>query len=86
MGHVIFSRGQMRTIPELVQPPPNFRSTSVGGHLTGDVIFNVQQALYMADLQWNRVSNLEPYGPEAVVIPGGGGYRATASPKPSQNS
>ncbi|GBO01060.1 hypothetical protein AVEN_98152-1, partial [Araneus ventricosus] len=30
---------------------------------------NVQQAPYTADLQWNRVSDLEPSGPKAETLP-----------------
>ncbi|GBM66535.1 hypothetical protein AVEN_179159-1 [Araneus ventricosus] len=29
----------------------------------------MQQSLYMANLQWNRVSNLEPFGLEAETLP-----------------
>ncbi|GBM34908.1 hypothetical protein AVEN_41456-1 [Araneus ventricosus] len=33
------------------------------------VRFRVQQAPYMEDLQWNRVSNLRPSGPEVETLP-----------------
>ncbi|GBL84441.1 hypothetical protein AVEN_117202-1 [Araneus ventricosus] len=33
------------------------------------VRFSVQQALNTADLQWNRVSNLEPFVSEAETLP-----------------
>ncbi|GBN58540.1 hypothetical protein AVEN_16692-1 [Araneus ventricosus] len=49
-------------------PSSNLRTTVVGGRLTHDVRFNINQATYMADLQWNRVSNLAPSGTEASPL------------------
>ncbi|GBN42187.1 hypothetical protein AVEN_174954-1, partial [Araneus ventricosus] len=58
-----------RTTPELAPPSPNFHATPTGGRLTTTYDFSVQQAPYTADLQWNRVSNLEPSGPKAETLP-----------------
>ncbi|GBM72022.1 hypothetical protein AVEN_200638-1 [Araneus ventricosus] len=55
-------------------PSSNFHATPAGGHLILDRRFNVHQ--YTADLQWNRVSNLEPMSPEAEAVPLG---RVTAN-------
>ncbi|GBN00848.1 hypothetical protein AVEN_89216-1 [Araneus ventricosus] len=48
---------------------PNFHTTPTGGRLaiTFDLMFN--KPTYTADLQWNRVSNLEPSGPKAETLP-----------------
>ncbi|GBN92175.1 hypothetical protein AVEN_261977-1 [Araneus ventricosus] len=47
-----------------VTPSPNFQATSTGGRLptTSDLACNT------TDLQWNRVSNLEPSGPKAETL------------------
>ncbi|GBM10262.1 hypothetical protein AVEN_49985-1 [Araneus ventricosus] len=49
----------------------NFHTTPTGGQLAPFVGFSVQQAPYTADLQWNRVSNLEPSGLKAETLPVG---------------
>ncbi|GBL53426.1 hypothetical protein AVEN_119991-1 [Araneus ventricosus] len=53
---------------------PQFYQGRVCKYATGRafgpyVWFNGQQVPYTADLQWNRVSNLEPSGPKAETIP-----------------
>ncbi|GBM76805.1 hypothetical protein AVEN_122183-1 [Araneus ventricosus] len=54
-----------RTTAELASPPPNFRNTPSDAvcPLTSDL--RCTRPTYTADLQWTRVSNLEPSGPEA---------------------
>ncbi|GBN96730.1 hypothetical protein AVEN_201910-1 [Araneus ventricosus] len=56
-----------RTTPELAPSLQTF--TPAGGRLTPLRIFNVQQAQYTTDLQCNRVSNLEPTGSKAEILP-----------------
>ncbi|GBL75818.1 hypothetical protein AVEN_155096-1 [Araneus ventricosus] len=53
-----------RMILEWALPYPNFRSIPVGVRLTHDDNFSVHQAKNTADLQWNRVSNLELCDPK----------------------
>ncbi|GBO15856.1 hypothetical protein AVEN_229143-1 [Araneus ventricosus] len=57
-----------RATPVLAPPSPNFRATPTGERLatTYDLACN---APYTADLQWNRVSNLRPSGPEVETLP-----------------
>ncbi|GBM63568.1 hypothetical protein AVEN_161140-1 [Araneus ventricosus] len=43
-------------------------TTPAKGRLTPYVRFNVQQSQYTTDLHWNRISNLEPFGPEAETL------------------
>ncbi|GBL74909.1 hypothetical protein AVEN_243740-1 [Araneus ventricosus] len=53
-----------RTIPELASPsPPYIRTTPEGGYLSPKYDLTSNKPAYMADLQWNRVSNLEPSDP-----------------------
>ncbi|GBO42796.1 hypothetical protein AVEN_270968-1, partial [Araneus ventricosus] len=49
-------------------PSRNFHTTPAGERLTPYVRFNMQQAEYTVDLQWNRVSNLKPSCPEADTL------------------
>ncbi|GBO22631.1 hypothetical protein AVEN_181599-1 [Araneus ventricosus] len=59
-----------RTTPELAPLSPNCHATPTRGRLAINYVrFNVQWAPYTADLQWNRVSNLEPSGPRAETLP-----------------
>ncbi|GBO33501.1 hypothetical protein AVEN_101189-1 [Araneus ventricosus] len=55
-----------RTTLGLAPPSPNFASGRALGHC---VWLGVQKAPYTADLQWNRVSNLEPSCPKAETLP-----------------
>ncbi|GBM83943.1 hypothetical protein AVEN_74042-1 [Araneus ventricosus] len=48
---------------------PNFRTTHTAVRLASYAGFSVQQAQYTTDLQWNRVSGLEPSGPRAGTLP-----------------
>ncbi|GBL94406.1 hypothetical protein AVEN_7377-1 [Araneus ventricosus] len=57
-----------RMTPELQLPSPNFLTATVGGRMT-HIRFNVHQPVYTKVLRWNRVSNLEPSGPEAETLP-----------------
>ncbi|GBN96015.1 hypothetical protein AVEN_110249-1 [Araneus ventricosus] len=50
-------------------PTPNFHATPAGGRLATTYYLACKQAPYTADLQWNRVSNLEPSGPKAETLP-----------------
>ncbi|GBL87374.1 hypothetical protein AVEN_118327-1 [Araneus ventricosus] len=59
-----------RVTPELALPSPNFWTTPAGGRLT-PVRFKVHQATNTVDLQWNRVSSLEPSDTEAETLPQG---------------
>ncbi|GBN53841.1 hypothetical protein AVEN_38316-1 [Araneus ventricosus] len=56
-----------RTTPEMAPPlqtsTPHQRTS---GHY---VELSVQQAPYTADVQWNRVSSLEFFGPKAETLP-----------------
>ncbi|GBM33369.1 hypothetical protein AVEN_169906-1 [Araneus ventricosus] len=53
----------MTRTPELILPSPSFCTTPPGGRLT-HVRFSTRPTS-TADLQWNRVSNLEPSCPKA---------------------
>ncbi|GBM86676.1 hypothetical protein AVEN_98058-1, partial [Araneus ventricosus] len=57
-----------RTTPELapLSKLPRHTNGRTFGHY---VRFSVQQAPYTAELQWNRVSSLEPFGPKAESLP-----------------
>ncbi|GBL91248.1 hypothetical protein AVEN_195134-1 [Araneus ventricosus] len=58
-----------RTTPGLAPPfskLPRHTNWKTFGHY---VSFSVQQAPYTADLQWNRISNLEPFGSKAETLP-----------------
>ncbi|GBL76419.1 hypothetical protein AVEN_53191-1 [Araneus ventricosus] len=66
---VNLNRCQMtRTAPELANPSPNFHITPAEGRSIHDR-FNVHQAPYTENLQWNRVSNLDPSGLKAETLP-----------------
>ncbi|GBL87790.1 hypothetical protein AVEN_81384-1 [Araneus ventricosus] len=58
-----------RTTPELAPLSPNIGTTPAGGNLTHYIRFNMQQATYTVNLQWKRVSSLEPSGLEVEVLP-----------------
>ncbi|GBM75666.1 hypothetical protein AVEN_45554-1 [Araneus ventricosus] len=58
-----------RTTPELAPPSPNFHATPTGGRLATTYDLACNRPPYTADLQWNRVSNLEPSGPKAETLP-----------------
>ncbi|GBN55509.1 hypothetical protein AVEN_119255-1 [Araneus ventricosus] len=58
-----------RTTPELTPPSPNFRTTPAGGRLTPTYDLACSRPKYTTELQWNRVSNLEPSGPKAETLP-----------------
>ncbi|GBM65030.1 hypothetical protein AVEN_68951-1 [Araneus ventricosus] len=45
----------------------------------------MQQAPYTADLQWNRVSSLEPSGPKAETLPLGHRGPEPAEEAPEEN-
>ncbi|GBN93151.1 hypothetical protein AVEN_198578-1 [Araneus ventricosus] len=67
MDLVILNRDQMTRLNLSWQPISKFlRHTN---DRTFDVQFTVQQTQYMTDLHWNRVSYLEPSGPEAETLP-----------------
>ncbi|GBO30935.1 hypothetical protein AVEN_62394-1 [Araneus ventricosus] len=55
-----------RTTPNLAPPSPNFHATPTGGRLTTTCDLTCNRP---ADLQWNRVSNMEPSGPTAETLP-----------------
>ncbi|GBN15459.1 hypothetical protein AVEN_133020-1 [Araneus ventricosus] len=46
-------------------PHPNFHTTPTEGRLATTYDLTCSRTAYTADLQWNRVLNLEPSGPEA---------------------
>ncbi|GBN47477.1 hypothetical protein AVEN_30230-1 [Araneus ventricosus] len=56
-----------RKTPGLAPPAPKFRTTPAGGCPT-PVKFNVHRPTIKADLQWNRVSSLKPFGSEAEIL------------------
>ncbi|GBN37912.1 hypothetical protein AVEN_91465-1 [Araneus ventricosus] len=58
-----------RTTPELAPPSPNFCSSPTGGRLATTYDLAYKRPPYTADLQWNRVSNLRPSGPEVETLP-----------------
>ncbi|GBM49741.1 hypothetical protein AVEN_36359-1 [Araneus ventricosus] len=58
-----------RTTPELAPPSPNFHATPTGGRLATTYDLACNRPHTRADLQWNRVSNLEPSGPKAETLP-----------------
>ncbi|GBL93684.1 hypothetical protein AVEN_32286-1, partial [Araneus ventricosus] len=55
-----------RTTPELSIPFPNFRTTPAGRRL---IPCHCNRLTYMADIQWNRVSNLELSGSKVETLP-----------------
>ncbi|GBN45245.1 hypothetical protein AVEN_250997-1 [Araneus ventricosus] len=59
-----------RTTPVPASPFPNFRAPSSYGHLTRTDIMCTRPA-NTAVLQANRVSNLQPSGPDAETSPPG---------------
>ncbi|GBN42088.1 hypothetical protein AVEN_25751-1 [Araneus ventricosus] len=44
-------------------PSPNFHTTPTGGRLGPICDFACNRPTYTEDLQWNRVSDMEPYLP-----------------------
>ncbi|GBN70559.1 hypothetical protein AVEN_44971-1 [Araneus ventricosus] len=59
-----------KTTPHRAPPSPNFRTTPAGGYLAPTDLTSTRPA-YTAVLWWNRVSRLEPSGPEADTVPPG---------------
>ncbi|GBL53795.1 hypothetical protein AVEN_107399-1, partial [Araneus ventricosus] len=50
-------------------PSPNFHATPTGGRLAPTYDLACNRPPTTADLQWNRVSKLEPFGPTAETLP-----------------
>ncbi|GBN20446.1 hypothetical protein AVEN_188504-1 [Araneus ventricosus] len=58
-----------RTTLELTPLSPIFCTTLVGGRLSLTSDLTCNRPTYTADLQWNRVTNLKPSGPETKTLP-----------------
>ncbi|GBO40996.1 hypothetical protein AVEN_160413-1 [Araneus ventricosus] len=69
MNLVMFRRRMTRTTPELSPPLSKLRTTPTGGRLATTYDLTCSRPIYMVDLQWNRVSNPEPSGPEVETLP-----------------
>ncbi|GBL60191.1 hypothetical protein AVEN_177887-1 [Araneus ventricosus] len=50
-------------------PPPSIRITPAGGRLALTYDLTCNRTAYTADIQWNRVSNLEPSSSGAETLP-----------------
>ncbi|GBL93984.1 hypothetical protein AVEN_76705-1 [Araneus ventricosus] len=58
-----------RATPDLAFASANFLTTPLGGCLVTMYKLTCNRSIYTADIQWNRVSNLEQSGPEAETLP-----------------
>ncbi|GBL95694.1 hypothetical protein AVEN_653-1 [Araneus ventricosus] len=58
-----------RMTPELAPPLSKLSHHTNGRTFDSYIRFSVRQAKYTMDLQWKRVSNLEPSAPEADALP-----------------